>query len=93
MNIEYVVCEGKYGTLSVLNAHWIYTFAPDKILPYCAETREFFIVTDTLGQQHEIIITIESGLKKPVITDVYLGKSPESQIKSKPSTHQDRPVR
>ncbi len=85
-NIAYTVIEGKYGSISLLNAHWIYTFAPDKVLPYCAETREFFVITDSNGKEHEIIITIESGMKKPMITDVVIGKSSEA-IKSKVQMH------
>ncbi len=84
--MEYTVLEGKYGSLSLLNAHWIYTFSPDKVLPYCAETREFFVIIDSIGSQHEIIITIESGMKKPMITDVIIGKSSEA-LQSNIQTH------
>ncbi len=64
--------EGKYGKFFIEQSHWIYTFAPDKILPYSAETRETLVIEDDHKNTHQIIITIESGMKKPIITDILI---------------------
>lgn len=64
--------EGKYGKFSIEQTSWVYTFSPDKILPYSAETRETLVIQDDRQNAHQIIITIESGMKKPIITDILI---------------------
>ncbi len=73
--------EGKYGKFLIEQTHWIYTFSPDKVLPYSAETRETLVIQDNHKNIHQIIITIESGMKKPIITDMLISSQLGEQNK------------
>ncbi|WP_016959306.1 VCBS domain-containing protein, partial [Enterovibrio norvegicus] len=65
--------QGEYGSLTMTNGNWTYTFDPDKASAIDEETLETIVITDSEGGKHEIVIAIQGTDDAPIVTGVFSG--------------------
>lgn len=73
--------EGEFGTLVLTNGHWEYTFDTDKTQLIDEETLETFVVTDSEGGKHEIVIALQGTDDAPLVTGVFTGAVTEGNFR------------
>ncbi|WP_017003863.1 VCBS domain-containing protein, partial [Enterovibrio norvegicus] len=65
--------QGEFGSLTMTNGNWTYTFDPDKASAIDEETLETIVITDSEGGKHEIVIAIQGTDDAPIVTGVFSG--------------------